>query len=32
MGFYTSKEGLKELDYKGNSFYSVSPGCDHQPQ
>jgi len=27
-GFYTSQEGLKELDYKGNSFYSVSPGCD----
>jgi hypothetical protein len=28
-GFYTSAAGLKELDYKGNSFYSVSPGCDH---
>jgi hypothetical protein len=28
-GFYTSQLGLKELDYKGNSFYSVSPGCDH---
>lgn len=28
-GFYTSEPGLKELDYKGNSFYSVSPGCDH---
>jgi hypothetical protein len=28
-GFYTSKEGLKELDYKGNSFYSESPGCEH---
>lgn len=28
-GFYTSAEGLKELDYKGNSFYSISPGCDH---
>jgi hypothetical protein len=27
-GFYTSQAGLKELDYKGNSFYSVSPGCD----
>ncbi len=26
-GYYTSKEGLKELDYKGNSFYSESPGC-----
>lgn len=29
-GFYTSKEGLRELDYKGNSFYAESPGCDHQ--
>lgn len=28
-GFYTSKEGLKELDYKGNSFYAESPGCGH---
>jgi len=27
-GFYTSRAGLKELDYKGNSFYSASPGCD----
>jgi hypothetical protein len=27
-GFYTSQAGLKELDYKGNSFYSISPGCD----
>jgi hypothetical protein len=26
-GFYTSREGLKELDYKGNSFYGESPGC-----
>lgn len=29
-GFYTSEAGLKELDYKGNSFYDVPPGCDHQ--
>lgn len=28
-GFYTSKEGLRELDYKGNSFYAESPGCEH---
>ena len=28
-GFYTSQAGLKELDYKGNSFYSISPGCNH---
>lgn len=27
-GFYTSEAGLKELGYTGNSFYSVSPGCD----
>lgn len=26
-GFYTSRTGLKELDYKGNSFYASSPGC-----
>jgi gluconate 2-dehydrogenase subunit 3-like protein len=26
-GFYTSRAGLKELDYKGNAFYSKSPGC-----
>ncbi|PYU38484.1 MAG: hypothetical protein DMG54_29995 [Acidobacteria bacterium] len=26
-GFYTSRAGLKELDYKGNSFYGESPGC-----
>jgi hypothetical protein len=31
-GFYTSREGLKELDYKGNSFYAESPGCNHQNQ
>ena len=28
-GYYTSRDGLKELDYKGNSFYSESPGCSH---
>jgi len=27
QGFYTSKPGLKELDYKGNSFYVECPGC-----
>jgi hypothetical protein len=26
-GFYTSQRGLKELDYKGNSFYAERPGC-----
>lgn len=29
-GFYTSKQGLQELDYKGNSFYAQSPGCDQE--
>ncbi len=27
-GFYTSRAGLDELDYKGNSFYPSPPGCD----
>lgn len=27
-GFYTSKAGLKELDFKGNAFYARSPGCE----
>lgn len=27
-GFYTSQAGLRELDFKGNSFYARSPGCD----
>jgi len=26
-GYYTSAEGLKELDYKGNRYYAVCPGC-----
>ena len=30
-GFYTSRRGLKELDYKGNSFYAQSPGCTLAP-
>jgi Gluconate 2-dehydrogenase subunit 3 len=30
-GFYTSRVGLKELDYKGNSFYAESPGCALTP-
>ena len=28
-GYYTSPEGLRELNYKGNSFYAESPGCTH---
>ena len=27
-GFYTSRAGLKELDFKGNGFYASSPGCN----
>jgi hypothetical protein len=27
-GYYTSAEGLKELDYKGNSYYPTCPGCE----
>ena len=27
-GFYTSRAGLLELDYRGNSFYAESPGCE----
>ncbi len=33
-GFYTSSEGLKELDYKGNAYYPQCPGCvtDQKPE
>jgi hypothetical protein len=27
-GYYTSAAGLKELDYKGNAYYTGSPGCE----
>ena len=27
-GFYTSRTGLNELDFKGNAFYARSPGCN----
>lgn len=26
-GYYTSAEGLKELDFRGNAYYGDSPGC-----
>lgn len=26
-GFYTSRVGLKEIDYKGNAFYAEPPDC-----
>lgn len=28
-GFYTSRAGLKEIDYQGNAFHAESPGCSH---
>ena len=28
-GYYTSRAGLQELNYAGNSFYGQSPGCGH---
>lgn len=31
-GFYTSRAGLRELDYKGNTFYSKPPGCGLTPE
>ena len=30
-GFYTSRPGLKELDFKGNAFYAECPGCSAKP-
>lgn len=27
-GYYTSAEGLKELDYQGNSYNPICPGCE----
>jgi len=27
-GYYTSAQGLKELDYKGNAYYPYCPGCE----
>jgi hypothetical protein len=28
IGLYTSREGLRELNYKENSLYRICPGCD----
>jgi hypothetical protein len=27
-GYYTTPEGLHELDYKGNAYYGECPGCE----
>jgi hypothetical protein len=29
-GYYTSAQGLKELDYKGNWYYAACPGCEKE--
>jgi hypothetical protein len=29
-GYYTSAQGLKELDYKGNAYHPSCPGCAHE--
>ena len=31
-GFYTSRAGMRELDYRGNTFYSKPPGCGLTPE
>jgi hypothetical protein len=31
LGYYTSAEGLKELDYKGNTYHGQCPGCTINP-
>jgi gluconate 2-dehydrogenase subunit 3-like protein len=30
-GYYTTAEGLRELDYKGNTYYPNCPGCEAKP-
>lgn len=30
--FYTSQDGLKELNFKGNAFYAHPPGCSLEPK
>jgi hypothetical protein len=27
-GYYTTRVGLRELDYKGNAYYAECPGCE----
>jgi hypothetical protein len=29
-GYYTSADGLKDLDYKGNWYYAVCPACEQK--
>jgi len=30
-GYYTTAEGLNELDYRGNAYYGECPGCERKP-
>jgi len=30
-GYYTSAEGLNDLDYRGNAYYGDCPGCERKP-
>jgi hypothetical protein len=27
QGYYTSRQGLDELDYQGNTYHAECPGC-----
>jgi len=29
-GYYTSAQGLEELEYKGNAYYTECPGCEEK--
>jgi len=29
-GYYTTRDGLEELDYKGNWYYALCPGCEQK--
>jgi hypothetical protein len=31
LGYYTSAQGLKELNYKGNTYHGQCPGCTINP-
>ena len=27
-GYYTTRAGLRDLNYQGNAFYGACPGCN----
>lgn len=31
LGYYTSAQGIKELNYKGNTYHGQCPGCTQNP-